>query len=243
MATEQSIRDLLAAGDEALAEAGYRTGDFAAAREIIEQAQAAADEAGDPGSQAQALGSLGMVAHYENIIKLTSGSAIDSADIEAEEKLFRTALARWQDAGEPAGTAQPLFGLGLVFQVLREDWMTAMPYFWQALGLVSAHADADLYLRSEVHRHVGFYFLREDVQPSEAVRHLQLSLDLREELGDARRIPAALIALAEAELAAGERDLAIELLQRAIADARAAELMPLWIERAERTLRDAEAAP
>jgi hypothetical protein len=32
---------------------------------------------------------------------------------------------------------------------------------------------ADLYTRSEVHRHVGFYFLVEDVRLDEAVRHLQ----------------------------------------------------------------------
>jgi tetratricopeptide (TPR) repeat protein len=240
--TDQSILDLLSAGDEALVEAFYRTGDFTAAREILEQARAEADLADDAPGQARALDSLGMLAHYENITRLMTGSALDEGAIEAEEKLFRQALARWQAAGEQAGTARALFGLGLVFQVLREDWMTAMPYYWQALGLVSApDAHADLYLRSEVHRHVGFYFLHEDVQPSEAVRHLQLSLDLREELGDPRRVPTAAIALAQAELAAESQDRAIELLTRAVTEAHAAGLSAQQVERAEQALRDATA--
>jgi hypothetical protein len=119
-----------------------------------------------------------------------------------------------------------------------------MPYFWQALELVEVKdADTGLYLRSEVHRHVGFYFLVADEQPAEAVRHLQLSLDLREELGDPRRIPSGQVALAQAELAAGHRDRAIELLRAAVLQAREAGLLAARIEDAERALREAEATP
>ena len=119
-----------------------------------------------------------------------------------------------------------------------------MPYFWQALELVAANeADTGLYLRSEVHRHVGFYFLVDGEQPAEAVRHLQLSLDLREQLGDPRRIPSGQVALAQAELAAGHRDRAIDLLRTAVRQAREAGLMAQRIEDAERALRQAEAAP
>ncbi len=139
-----------------------------------------------------------------------------------------------------AGSAQSLFGLGLVFQVLHSDWITAMPYYWQALGLIN-DGSGSLYLRSEVHRHVGFYFLVEAGQPAEAVRHLQLSLDLREELGDVRRIPSGLVALAQAEREAGGRERAISLLRRAVTDARAAGLLAAWIEDAERALAEAEA--
>ena len=100
-----------------------------------------------------------------------------------------------------------------------------------------------LYLRSEVHRHVGFYFLVAGEQPAEAVRHLQLSLDLREQLGDPRRIPSGQVALAQAELAAGHRDRAIELLRAAVMQARDAGLLAQRIEDAEHALREAEAAP
>ena len=239
---DQDIRELLAAGDEALAEAGFRTGDFGQARELFESAHAAATEAADLNARASALERLGMLAHYENITKLMAGAEVKVADIDAEEKLFRQAMVCWQEAGEAAGTAQSLFGLGLVFQVLHSDWMTAMPYFWQALGLVNAPGQDDLYLRSEVHRHVGFYYLVEDVQPDEAVRHLQISLDLREELGDERRIPSGLVALAEAQLATGSPEQAVELLRRAVSQARGAGLLQQRIDAAEKSLQDAEAA-
>ena len=162
--------------------------------------------------------------------------------MDAEERMFRQALTCWQQLGEPVGAAQSLFGLGLVFQVLHSDWMTAMPYYWQALGVVSdPDAKADLYLRSEVHRHVGFYFLVEGMQPGEAERHLQISLDLREELGDSRRTPSGLLALGQAVLESGGRDRAVELLRRAVAEARAADLLPERIREAERALAEAEA--
>jgi tetratricopeptide (TPR) repeat protein len=241
MATEQDVRELIAAGDEALADAAFRTGDFGKARELLEAAHAEAARGADASGQASALDALGMLAHYENITKLMGGSAVSEAEIAAEERLFRRALACWQEVGEPPDSAQSLFGLGLVYQVLHSDWTTAMPYYWQALGLVTGQEAAGPYLRSEVHRHVGFYFLIEASQPAEAVRHLQISLDLREELGDPRRVPSGLVALAQAELEAGGRERAIELLRRAVAESREAGLLLAWVENAERALAEAEA--
>jgi tetratricopeptide (TPR) repeat protein len=241
MATEQDVRELIAAGDEALADAAFRTGDFGKARELLEAAHAEAARGADASEQASALDALGMLAHYENITKLMGGSAVSEAEIAAEERLFRRALASWQEVGEPPDSAQSLFGLGLVYQVLHSDWTTAMPYYWQALGLITGEEAAGPYLRSEVHRHVGFYFLVEACQPAEAVRHLQISLDLREELGDPRRVPSGLVALARAELEAGGRERAIELLRRAVAQAREAGLLQEWIKDAERALAEAEA--
>jgi tetratricopeptide (TPR) repeat protein len=242
MATEQDVRALIAAGDDALADAAFRTGDFGKARELLETAHAEAGQGADVREQASALDALGMLAHYENITKLIGGSTVSEADIAAEERLFRQALACWQQLGEPPDSAQSLFGLGLVYQVLHSDWTTAMPYYWQALGLITGQQAVEPYLRSEVHRHVGFYFLVEASQPAEAVRHLQISLDLREELGDPRRIPSGLVALARAQLEAGDRDRAIELLRRAIAQSRDAGLLPEWTKDAERALAEAEAA-
>ena len=234
------------AGEEALADAAFRTGDFGKARELLGAAHAEAMLGADAGVQASAADSLGMLAHYQNITTLMSGSPVSQYDIDAEERLFRQALASWQQLGEPADMAQSLFGLGLVYQVLHSDWTTAMPYYWQALGLITAQQEdgqpaGGLYLRSEVHRHVGFYFLVEASQPAEAVRHLQISLDLREELGDQRRIPGGLVALGQAELEAGGRDRAVELLTRAVNEARAAGLLPERIKDAERALAEAEA--
>jgi tetratricopeptide (TPR) repeat protein len=244
MATGDHLTELLAAAEEELAEAGFRTGDFARVRELLAEALAGAEQAGDVAGRARALDLLGMAAHYENITNLMSGDRVPAQEIDAEERLFRQALTAWHSAGQRPATAQALFGLGLVYQVLHDDWPSAMPYFWQALELVEVNdAGTDLYLRSEVHRHVGFYFLVADELPAEAVRHLQLSLDLREQLADPRRIPSGQVALAQAELAAGHRDRAIELLRAAVLQAREAGLLAQRIEDAERALREAEAAP
>jgi tetratricopeptide (TPR) repeat protein len=244
MATGDQITELLAAAEEELAEAGFRTGDFTQARELLAEALASTEQADDREGRARALDLLGMVTHYDNITKLMSGHRVPPQDIDAEERLFRQALAAWHAADQRPPTAQALFGLGLVYQVLHDDWTSAMPYFWQALELVEVNdADTGLYLRSEVHRHVGFYFLVADEQPAEAVRHLQLSLDLREQLGDPRRIPSGQVALAQAELAAGHRDRAIELLRAAVLQAREAGLLAARIEDAERALQEAEATP
>jgi tetratricopeptide (TPR) repeat protein len=243
MSTDRDLQDLLADADAAIITAAFQTGDFGPARASLEEAREQAEGAGDARGLGQALNGLGMVAHHENLGALIGGSAPADPDVAAEEQLFRSALARGQEGGHAAVTAQALFGLGLVFQVLRRDWMTAMPFYWQALGLVSEPGSAaGPYLRSEVHRHLGFYYAYEDVQPGEAVRHLQISLDLREDLGEPRYLPSALVALGEAELLAGHPDQAADLLSRAVEVARAEKLLPHRIEDAERALRDARAA-
>jgi tetratricopeptide (TPR) repeat protein len=244
MTTELNVWAILAEGDDALTEAAFRTGDFQRARELLESARDEATRGEDLAAQARSLDLLGLLLHYENIGTLMGGSAVSPDAVDAEERMFRQALTCWQQLGEPIGAAQSLFGLGLVFQVLHSDWMTAMPYYWQALGVVAdPDAKADLYLRSEVHRHVGFYYLVEGMQPSEAERHLQISLDLREELGDSRRIPSGLLALGQAVLEQGSRDRAVELLRRAVAESRAADLLPERIREAERALAEAEGEP
>jgi tetratricopeptide (TPR) repeat protein len=241
MTTELNVWAILAEADDALTEAAFRTGDFERARELLESARTEAASGEDVAAQARSLDLLGLLLHYENINTLMGGSAVSAEAVDAEERMFRQALACWQQLGEPVGAAQSLFGLGLVFQVLHSDWMTAMPYYWQALGVVSdPDAKADTYLRSEVHRHVGFYFLVEGMEPSEAERHLQISLDLREELGDSRRIPSGLLALGQAVMEAGSRDRAIELLRRAVAESHAADLLPERIREAEHALAEAE---
>ena len=168
---------------------------------------------------------------------------LDDADVAAEEDLMRHALAIWRETGDAAGTGRGLFGLSLVFQVLRRDWAAAMPYLWQSFGLAEALEESgDLYGRSEIHRHLGFYYLAEDVRPREAVRQLGYSLALREKLGDPRRVPSALVALGEAEMAAGNPRRAAGLLSRAVTLARETSLLPWRIQDAEQNLCQAEEA-
>jgi tetratricopeptide (TPR) repeat protein len=235
-----TARGLCAAADEALTEAAFRTGELAEAERLFGQAQAAAAQAGDREAEARALGGLGTALHYRCIARLVAGEAVAAADIAAEEELMRRSLALWQETGDPAGTAVALFGVSLVFQVMRRDWDAGMPYLWQAFGLAEAVEESgDLYGRSEICRHVGFYYLARDVRPREAVRQLGYSLALRERIGDPRRIPSALVALAEAELAAGNRQRAAGLSRQAVALAREAGLLPWRIHAAEECLREA----
>ncbi|HEX9542902.1 MAG TPA: hypothetical protein VGA04_32685 [Streptosporangiaceae bacterium] len=239
-----TAHQLWAAADEALTEAAFCTGEFTEAERLFSEARTLAERDGDRETEALAVGGLGMTHHYRNIAKLIGGGlAPADADVAAEEELMRRALAIWQEIGDPAGTARALFGVGLVFQVLRRDWAAAMPYFWPSFGLAEAVEESgDLYGRSEIHRHLGFYYLVEDVRPEEAVRQLGYSLALREKLGDPRRVPSALVALGEAEMAAGNLQRAVGLLSRAVTLAREADLLPWRIQDAEESLRQAEAA-
>ena len=226
-----------------MTEAAFRTGEFADAERLFGEALTLARDGGDREAEALALGGLGMARHYRNIVKLVAGLVPDDADVAAEDELMRRTLAVWQEIGDSAGTARALFGVGLVLQVLRRDWDAAMGYFWQSFGLAEAVEESgDLYGRSEIHRHLGFYYLLADVRPLEAVRQLGYSLALRERLGDPRRIPSALVALGEAEMAAGNLPGAVELFSRAVTLAREANLLPWRIQDAEQNLRDAEAA-
>ncbi|MGO9963964.1 MAG: hypothetical protein ACLPUG_11115 [Acidimicrobiales bacterium] len=89
---------------------------------------------------------------------------------------------------------------------------------------------------------MGFYFLVEDVRPYEALTHLQRSLELREQLGDPRRIPSGLVALGQAELAADNAPRAVDLLTQAVTEAKTAGLFRQRVEDAERVLHEAQAA-
>jgi hypothetical protein len=89
MAAGDHLTELLAAAEEEFAEAGFRTGDFGPARELLAEALAGAQQAGDLAGRARALDLLGMVVHYENITKLMSGHRVPAQEIDSEERLFR----------------------------------------------------------------------------------------------------------------------------------------------------------
>lgn len=224
---------LLAAGAEAMVEAAFRSGDYAGAEDLLEAALARARACGDRSLEAAALDRLGWLMHFR---ALDAGR--DPSGADAEESLFQQALAIRREIQDLAGVAESLFGVGLVHQVLRRDWEAAMPYFREALALAEEHADA--LTRSEVHRHVGFFYLVEDVQPDRARHHLRVSLEWREQHGDPRWIPSGTLALGQAELAAGRQIEAVHLLREAVRQSREAGLSERRIEQAEDWLRRAE---
>ena len=174
----ESLRaSLCGAAEEELASAAFCTGDFTEADRLFALVLTMAEEHRDQKAEARALGGLAMVRHHRCITRLVAGLAPDDADVAAEEELMVRALAIERETGDPVGTARALFGMGLVHQVLHRDWAAAMPYYWQAYGLAEAVEESgDLYACSEIHRHLGFYYLIEDVRPAEAVRRLGYSL-------------------------------------------------------------------
>lgn len=233
MRREETAGGLLAAGADAMVEAAFRTGEFDRAEVMLESARSRAAADGDRATEAAAIDRLAMLMHFR---ALDQGR--DAAGADAEEALFQQALAIRREIGDQAGVAESLFGVGLVHQVLRRDWDAAMPCFREALALAEAHGD-DL-LRSEVHRHVGFFSMVKDVEPERAVHHLRISLELRERWGDPRWIPSGKLALGQAELVAGRRPEAIEHLRQAVRLAREAGLRERRIQVAEEWLRRAE---
>ncbi|GIH17035.1 tetratricopeptide repeat protein [Rugosimonospora africana] len=233
MADDQFAADLLAAGSEALIEAAYRTADYAGARAALAAARDAAVRDGNRAAEAAALDRLGWLMHFEALDR-----GVDATFAEDEEALFQRALEIRREIGDLGGSAGSLFGVGLVHQVLRGDWDTAMPYFWDALALGD---HADLLSRSEIHRHVGFYYLVRDVQLEKAIEYLQTSLYLREAHGDPRWTYSGLLALGEAEVEAGRRAEGLAHLRDAVRMAREAGIRADRVSRAEQALQQAEA--
>jgi tetratricopeptide (TPR) repeat protein len=242
--SDSSARVIAKEGEDALFEAAFRTGDFDAASRRLQEALEASQSSGDTSIEAFVIDRLGMVAHYRNIRRLIHGEDIVEADMAAEEALFRRALELREALGDVAGAAQSFFGLGLVHQVLRGDWSIAAGYYAQAFSLAGEAGTAlDPYTRSEIHRHLGFYFLVQEIDLEKAIDHLGTSLELREGLGDERLLPSALVALGRAEAAAGNRRRAIELLERAVTCARSARLSAPGIDDAEKALADTLGGP
>ena len=143
----QTARQLCAAADEALTEAAFRTGEFTGAERLLGEARTLAEQEGDRAAEALAVGGLGMALHYRNIAKLIGGITPADADVAAEEELMRRALTICEEIGDPASTARALFGVGLVFQVLRRDWGAAMPLPCRGRPSARGGAAAELFAR------------------------------------------------------------------------------------------------
>jgi tetratricopeptide (TPR) repeat protein len=234
---------LLRTGEEALYEAAFRTGDFGPAEAAFLASLEGASHLGDRAAEAAAFQGLGMTQHYRNIAQLVADRPVPDVDARAEEDWFDRALAIRKEFGAVAEVAESLFSVGLAHQILRQDWSKAVFYFRQALEMAEREAaEGDLYTRSEIHRHIGFYYLVADHQPMKAVRHLEVSLDLRRQFGDERRIPSGLVALGEAQLAASDPDSALITLTEAVERTRAADLSAGWIHEAEQVLAQARTA-
>ena len=224
----------------ALAQAYLRTGDYDAVDALVEQALGAARSAGDRKSGAAAVGLQGMTLHFRAIdVPADERAKIDPGP---EEELFERALAIRQELDDVEGSAESLFQLGLVHQVLRGDMETGSPYFREALALVESVPDADVLLRSEIHRHVGFDLLLREERHDAAIDHLRTSLELRRKLPERGWTVSGLLALALAQRLAGTPDDAVTSSREALALARDERLRERFVAGAKDSLRESERA-
>jgi tetratricopeptide (TPR) repeat protein len=232
---EESSRDVLSAGAEALTEAAFRTGEFATAEQILNRALDLARVQGDRSVEAAALDRLGWLVHFR---ALDQGvEQVDAATVQREDALFQQAMTIFEEIGDPGGLAAALFGRGLVRQVLRRDWEGAMPLYQRALDLVQDNGDR--LTRSEVHRHIGFFHMVRE-QFEAGLHHLRTSLELREQHGDPRWIASGTLAVGQAELIAGRPAVASCILREAVRQSKQARLRPQRVAQAELWLRHAE---
>src|SRR5579859_2539427 len=95
--------DLLAAGTESLHEAAFRSGEYERAEDLLREALRRARAGGDRAAEAGALDQLAWLMHFQALDRDREG-----ADPEAEEALFRQALALRRDIGDQAGIAASL---------------------------------------------------------------------------------------------------------------------------------------
>lgn len=233
MGNAKTAGELLAEGNEALMAASFDQGDFDEAQAVLEEARRQAVRENDRRTEAAALDKLAMVLHYRAL-----ENDRDTSNADAEEALFRQALAIQREIDDQAGVAESLFGVGLVHQVLRQDWAAALPCFREALALADQHADA--YVRSECYRHMGFYYFAEQHDADTALENLRTSQRLREEWGDPRSISSGTLAIGQIELLAGRHAdaaaslrTAIEQMERAGVGGRRTEIAAEWLRRAE----------
>jgi tetratricopeptide (TPR) repeat protein len=132
-----------------------------------------------------------------------------------EQRLFEQALALRREIDAEEGIAESLWQLGLVHQVLRRDNEAGAPLFRDALELAERLPDCDSWLRSEIHRHVGFDHMLRD-EHDQALHHLRTSLELREGLTEQGWIVGGLTALSLASLRAGRPQDAADHARRAV---------------------------
>ena len=104
MRSEPSAGELLAAGNEAMLEAGFRTGDYRPAWQMLEAARERACLDGDRVSEAAALTRLGMLAHFEAL-------GDDPARVRVQV---------WLDDGQSVSTVVPVWPAADWYE--REAW-------------------------------------------------------------------------------------------------------------------------
>jgi tetratricopeptide (TPR) repeat protein len=154
-----------------------------------------------------------------------------SQEPEHELEYFKRGLAFRQGANDQRGIAESTFHVGLVYGVIRRDHATASPFFEEAYD--KAREVDDLVMASYAVRHIAFA-RRAAGQVETARQDLKESLHLREQAGFTPGVAFALMSLASIEALMGDKDLALDHLERAkhILESLGAESRVIWVESA-----------
>jgi tetratricopeptide (TPR) repeat protein len=131
---------------------------------------------------------------------------------EHEMEYFERGLVLRQQANQSPEVAESLFHIGLVYGVVRHDHAQALPHFEEAYRL--AQDSGDQVIASYAIRHIAFaHYAAGDI--ARARVGLEESLHLREAARFEPGVAMALIALASAEAALGDKTQAVTKLERA----------------------------
>ena len=231
-------RVALQRGRQLVEVAAFRTGDYDAAEEELNEVRAVAEASGDQATLAGALDQLGAVRHYRNLdLRQPDGTfAGDPAWVDEELALVERALAMRRELGDESAIAESTFRVGLVHQLFTGRWDLAEERFQEAHAL--AERAGDTLLRSEVHRHLGV--VRWHARDWDAaIRELERSLDLRYEAGATDWIPGGLTALGTCKIEVGRRAEGIEDLRRGIEMMERLGQLPSRVDQARRALEAA----
>lgn len=129
-----------------------------------------------------------------------------------ELEYFERGLALRTEADDAWGVSESLFQIGLVHQVIRNDLITALPYFQQSYECaVDLHDDM---LASYAIRHLG-YARAEQGDMAGAQSHFEESLHRRQLIGFTPGVAMAQFALARLLIEIGTHSAALPLLESA----------------------------
>ena len=188
-------------------QAGFGGVDTLAERSAhLDTALAAAQQTDDPSLLGAVWDARGMSLHYAFL------DSERAAEPPEELPSFERGLDYRQRASDQRGVAESLFHIGLVYGVVRQDHAQALPFFQQSYDL--AQTVGDQIMASYAIRHIGFA-QQANGDNAEARASMQESLALREEAGFIPGIAMALVMLAYADAELGQREQALEHLQRA----------------------------
>jgi hypothetical protein len=159
------------------------------------------------------------------------------AEDPRELELFEHARELSVRLGDERGEAEALLWIGIVLQVVRDDWAAALPPLERSYELAGRTGDA--LTASYAARHVGFAAARAgEIERGRAL--LEESVALRRQLGFEAGVAAGLVALAELARRTGRPEDAGALLEEAdaVAGGCGADGVRRWVEEGRRQLAD-----